>query len=70
MIVSYLTKTDVIKLDLVKYMSKNIVEPDRGLYRGKEIYRLTFSNPEKLFYEVDFSNEELVDTVIEHILPG
>lgn len=69
MIVNYLTKTDVIKLDLVKYMSKNSVEPEGGIYKGRQIYRLTFSNPEKLFYEVDFLREDLVDTVVEYILP-
>lgn len=66
MIVSYLTKTEVIKLDYIKFLSKNIVEKKIGL-KTKEIYRLTMSDPEKLFFEVDFGSEELIDAVVESI---
>lgn len=67
MVVNYLTRTDVIKLDYIKYLSKNIVEEKRFPYRKKVLFRLTMSNPDKMFYEVDFSNEELVDDVVAYI---
>lgn len=68
MIVSYLSKTDVVKLDDIKYMSKNLIDEPRALHRKGDIYRLTMSNPEKFFYEVDFSSEELIDTVVANIM--
>lgn len=67
MIVNYLNKTDVIKLDYIKYLSKNIVESKFYKFTKKEVFRLTMSNPEKLFYEVDFSNEELIDDIVTYI---
>lgn len=67
MIVNYLTRTDVIKLHYIKYLSKNIVEDKKFPYRNKAMFRLTMSNPEKLFYEVDFASEELIDDVVEYI---
>lgn len=68
MIVNYITRTDVIKLDLVKYLSKNLVENNSHLNGGRDIYRLTFSNPEKLFFEVDCTSEDLADEIVENIL--
>jgi hypothetical protein len=70
MVVSYIARTDVIKLDLVKYMSKNLIEDYQGLHRDAPVYRITFSNPEKLFYEVDLMGEELADTVVDCVLNG
>ncbi len=67
MIVSYLLKTEVIKLDMVRYMSKNLVEKKVGFKKNAEMYRLTISNPGILFYEVDFNDEEFVDEVVENI---
>jgi hypothetical protein len=68
MIISYIIKTDVIKLDMVKYMSKKQL-PDYTVGDGEElVYRLTFSNPEKFFYEVDLVGEELADMVEESVL--
>lgn len=67
MIVNYLTRTDVIKLDYIKYLSKNLIQKNTLLEKNKEIYRLTMSNPEKMFYEVDFVNEELIDDVVNYI---
>ena len=66
MIVSYLTKTEVIKLDSISLMSKNIVEK-KIFFKTKEVYRLTMSDPGKLFYEVDFGNEEIIDAVVDAI---
>jgi len=67
MVVNYLTKTDVIKLDYIKYLSKNIVENKFYSFLKKEVYRLTMSNPEKLFYEVDFTDEGLIDDIVTYI---
>ena len=67
MIVSYLTKTDVIRLDNIKYMSKNLVEDEGGMHRKGKVYRLTMSNPDKMFYEVDFTSESLIDDVVRYI---
>lgn len=67
MLVSYLTRTDVIRLDLIKYLSKNEVDVKRGIAGTSIVYRLTMSNPDKMFYEVDFNDEEIIDTIIEYI---
>lgn len=67
MIVNYLTRTDVIKLDYIKYLSKNIIEKYTLPGKSAKLYRLTMSNPEKMFYEVDFTSEELIDDVVDYI---
>lgn len=67
MIVSYLMKTDVIRLDYIRYLSKNLVEGGHRFRRHGDVYRLTMSNPDKLFYEVDFNSEELIDEVVAQI---
>ena len=65
LVVSYFAKTDVVKLDMVKYISKNLAEKkSRG---RREVYCLTLSDPDTLFYEVYFSSERLVDDVIDYI---
>lgn len=66
LIVSYLTKLDVVRLDLIKYMSKNLVEEKRGMFHHRA-FRLTMSNPDKLFYEIDFSSERLINRVVRTI---
>ncbi len=60
LIVSFFTKTNVVKLSEVMYISKN------ELPRRKK-FRLTLSTPGKLFYEVDFKSEVLIDDVLEYI---
>jgi hypothetical protein len=67
MIVSYLTKTDVIKLEYIKSLTKNEIDRVSFGNRTSKIYRLTMSAPEVLFYEVDFGSEGLIDDVIEYI---
>ncbi|MCM1081934.1 MAG: hypothetical protein NC393_02130 [Clostridium sp.] len=67
MIVNYLSKTDVIKLDMVKYLSKNVIERPKTFGHASEKFRLTLSNPDTLFYEVDFNSEEVIDAVIRNI---
>lgn len=67
MLINYINKTDIIKLDYIKYLSKNLVESKFYKINKKEVFRLTMSNPEKLFYEVDFTNEELIDDIVTYI---
>ncbi|MBE5944023.1 MAG: hypothetical protein E7258_03785 [Lachnospiraceae bacterium] len=67
MVVNYFIRTDVIKLDFIKYLSKNIVEKKEFPHRISEVYRLTMSNPDVIFYEVDFVEEELIDDVVSYI---
>lgn len=67
MVVSHILKTEVIKLDMVRYMSKNIAEKKLGFGKTTEVYRLTISNPGILFYEVDFEDEEFIDEVVKNI---
>lgn len=64
MIVSYVMKTDVIRLDYIRYLSKNLIEDGHRFRRHGNIYRLTMSNPDKLFCEVNFNSEALIDEVI------
>ena len=64
LVATYWFHTDVIRLDDVRYLSKNRVE-ERG---GRELYRLTLSEPETdLFYEIDFREEELIDACVDAI---
>ena len=67
LVVSYLLKTIVVKLDEVKYMSKNLADKKVGLKREETVYRLTISNPGILFYEIDFMDEEFIDEVVKNI---
>ena len=64
LVATYWFHTDVIRLDDVRYLSKNRVE-ERS---GSELYRLTLSEPETdLFYEIDFREEELIDACVDAI---
>lgn len=66
LIVSYLTRTEVVRLDAIKYMAKEEVQG--GYFKHPEsVFRLTMSSPEQFFYEVDFGSEELVDDVIDYV---
>ena len=61
LVATYWFHTDVIRLDDVRYLSKNRVE-ERS---GRELYRLTLSEPETdLFYEIDFREEELYGAIL------
>lgn len=66
-VISHFLKTEVVKLDMIKYLSKNIVDKKVGIGKTEEVYRITMSNPGILFYEVDFYDEEFVDQVVAHI---
>lgn len=67
LVISYLLKTEVVKLDMIKYMSKNLADRKIGFSRTAEVYRLTISNPGIIFYEIDFNNEEFIDEVVSNI---
>lgn len=67
LIINYLSRTDVIKLDMVKYISKNMIERPKSFGRFYKKFRLTLSNPDTLFYEIDFRSEEVIDSVIGKI---
>ncbi len=67
MIVNYFHRTDVIKLDFIKYLSKNLVEKKEFFSRATEVFRLTMSEPDSIFYEVDFISEEFIDDVVSYI---
>ncbi len=56
----------VVKLDDVKYLSKHI-EDKRGLFSTRKIYKLTASNVDKLYYEHEFLDEEVIDNIIYYI---
>ncbi|MGN0436567.1 MAG: hypothetical protein ACI4D8_08065 [Wujia sp.] len=65
-VVNYLTRTDVIRIDFIRYLSKNLTDSNVP-FRKKKVYRLTMSNPDKIFYEVDFTSESLCDNVVKYI---
>lgn len=67
MIVNYFHRTDVIKLDYIKYLSKNLVDKKEFISQATQVYRLTMSDPDTIFYEVDFVSEELIDDVVGYI---
>lgn len=68
MLINYFSKTDVIKLDTVKYISKNVIERPKAFGRVLEVFRLTLSNPDtQLFYELDFTSGKNIDTIINYI---
>lgn len=65
-IVNYLTRTDVIRIDYIRYLSKNLTD-SKNPFRKKKVYRLTMSEPDKIFYEIDFTSESLCDNVVKYI---
>jgi hypothetical protein len=57
--------TDFIRVDFIRYISKHVIRRANGKY---QIYRLTMSNPEKMFYEKDFRLENCVDEIMEELI--
>lgn len=57
--------TDFIRIDYIRYISKHVVSKQRG---KKQVYRLTMSNPEKMFYERNFHSEACVDEIMEALV--
>lgn len=56
----------VVKLDDVKYLSKH-VEEKKGFFTTRKIYKLAASNVDKLYYEHEFMEEEVIDNIIYYI---
>ena len=66
LVTAYISKIDVVRLDDIKYLSKH-VEEKKGLFTKHNIYKLTASNVDKLYYENDFIDEEVLDNIIYYI---
>lgn len=63
LILNNLFTTDFIRIDFIRYISKHIT------MRGKrQIYRITMSNPEKMFFEKDFRLEKCADEIMEELI--
>ncbi len=63
LVVSYISKIDVVRIDDIKYLSKHVEKRKRGL-RPVHVYRLTASNADDLYFEADFFEEEIINDVI------
>ena len=67
LVVMFVDKVDVVRLDDIEYMSKH-EETIRRLGGGRERkYRLSVSNADNLFYECLFEDEDIIDEVILNI---
>lgn len=61
LIISNWGTTDFIRIDYIRYISRHVILKMNG---RKQVYRLTMSNPEKMFYENDFDSEECADEIM------
>ena len=66
LIVSYPTKTDVIKLDQIKELEKTEIER-LTFFKKQKLYRLTFYNKNKTEYSIELYNEETLNDIIDYI---
>lgn len=57
--------TDFVRIDFIRYISKHVVSTANG---KSQIYRLTMSNPEKMFFEKDFKLEVCADEIMEELI--
>ena len=63
LILNNLFTTDFVRIDFIRYISKHII------MRGKrQVYRITMSNPEKMFFEKDFRLERCADEIMEELI--
>lgn len=67
MIVSYLTHIDVVRIDEIKYLSKHVEKRRRGVGRPMNVYRLTASNGQDMYFEADFFDEGIINDVIYYL---
>lgn len=58
-------KTDFVRIDFIRYISKHVISSANG---KRQIYRLTMSNPEKMFFEKDFNLEACADEIMEELI--
>ena len=63
----YISHIDVIKLDEIRYLTKHRETITRFPGRKETVYRLTASNVNKMYYEIDFPNEDVIDRVVSYI---
>lgn len=61
LIISNWIRTDFIRIDYIRYISRHVIMKMNG---RKQVYRLTMSNPEKMFYENDFDSEACADEIM------
>ena len=59
LIMSYISRIDVVRIDDIKHVEKR----KRGL-RSIHVYRLTASNADDLYFEADFFEEDIINDVI------
>lgn len=64
LIISNLTTTDFIRIDYIRYISGHVI----ARRNGTQVYRLTMSNPEKMFYEKDFRSEACADEIMSVLM--
>lgn len=60
--------TEVIKIDYIKYISKHVETRKMIGFIKLVKYKLTISNPERMYFEYDFSDLVEVDKVIEELI--
>ena len=65
LVISNWRTTDFVRIDYIKYISKHVITSMHG---RKQVYRLTMSNPEKMFYEHDFKLENCADEIMETLV--
>ncbi len=63
----YISKIDVIRLDEIRYLTKHREMRRRFPFGTEEVFTLTASNVNKMYYEIDFPNEDVIDRVVSHI---
>ena len=65
LVISNWRTTDFVRIDYIKYIYKHVITSMHG---RKQVYRLTMSNPEKMFYEHDFKLENCADEIMETLV--
>lgn len=65
LIISRWMTTDFIRIDFIRYISKHVIQKMHG---KRQVYRLTMSNPEKMFYERDFHSESCADEIMATLI--
>lgn len=63
LVISNLYTTDFIRIDYIRYISRHIIQKKK-----KQVYRLTMSNPEKMFYEKDFDSEICAEEIMAALI--
>ena len=67
LIMSYISRIDVVRIDDIKYLSKHVEKRRRGGGRPIYVYRLTASNADDLYFEADFFDEGIINDVIYYM---